>query len=155
MPCDAFNLATGGRWLMTSSNSKLRLFTVTVTGFAAPSIDIGFMDGPRGGSDNPLFIAGDTLNYDLLNFAFIITGKFENYLALFDQLHEIVRTSIPSKEDLDVTLLDNMGQPMGVGFRYLDAFIYQLGGFQLITNEEGEKYLVCTASFKFQRIEKL
>ena len=96
-----------------------------------------------------------TYQSDLLNFAFIITGKFENYLALFDQLHEIVRTSIPSKEDLDVTLLDNMGQPMGVGFRYLDAFIYQLGGFQLITNEEGEKYLVCTASFKFQRIEKL
>lgn len=153
--CDAFNLATGGRWLMTSSDQNLRLFTATVTGLGMPGIDIGFMDGPRAGSDNMLFIAGDTLNYDLLNFTFVVDSQFKNYFSLFDKLHTIVKTSIPPYEDLDITLLNNMGMDMKVGFRFVDATVFQLGGFQLITNEEGEKYLVCTASFKFQRIEKL
>lgn len=151
--CTPFQPATGGKWLLTSSRDDFRLFTVSVVGLAIPGVDIGFLDGPKGGSANPLVIMGDTLSYDTLPFTFIVDNKFENFTTLFNRLKELANTGYPQTEDLVVTMLDGLGKESGVKFQFKNAHIFQLSSFQLISNQQGENVLVSTASFRFQDMD--
>lgn len=150
MNCQRFTPAEGGQWLLTSTRSDFELFTMSTTGFECPSTTVSSVDGSRNDTKLMSHVSGDRLEYDVLPFTFIIDHHFKNYTNLHNHLKRIPDFNTIESEDIVVTFLDHSGAPLGVEFQFSDAQIFQLGGFQLITNSEGRNVLTSTATFKFR-----
>lgn len=121
--------------------------SVTLPGISVAESPLSY----RGGN---VAMTGDKLNFDELSIRFNVTEDMDNYIEMFNWMHNIVQSSETESHKYDASLLilsshNNVNRE--ISFR--DCFPTSLSALEFSAQQDGIEYLQADASFKYSYFE--
>ena len=96
-------------------------------------------------------MSGDRLNFSNLEVTFNVTENMENYIEMFNWLHDIVNVG-ESKIDGTLLILSSHNN-VAKQIRFLDLFPTSLSSLEFSTQQTEVEYLQASVSFKYTYFE--
>ncbi len=120
------------------------------TGVNVPGISLAEAPLPYKGSN--VAFTGDRINFEDLTIKFNVTENFENYIELFDWMHNLINTGEPFVSDARLSVLTSHNN-VGKTIKFLDIFPTNLDTLEFSAKETEIQYLEATATFKYTYFE--
>lgn len=132
--------------LESKKYENIEYFCTSVT---LPDVSIAESPTPFRGSN--MGMGGDRLNFSNLEVTFNVTENMENYIEMFNWLHDIVNVG-ESKIDGTLLILSSHNN-VTKQIRFLDLFPTSLSALEFSTQQTEVEYLQASVSFKYTYFE--
>ncbi len=121
------------------------------TAVTLPNIDITEVALPYRGSNHG--VAGDRLNFSPLSITFNVTEDMENYIEMFNWMHDSIKQADTS-ETAELQIL-NSHNNIAKTIRFNGIFPTSLDSLEFNTQNDSIEYLQVSATFKYTNFEIL
>ena len=131
------------------SSDKYENIEYFCTSVSLPDLSLAESPTPYKGSN--LAMSGDRLNFSNLEVTFNVTENMENYLEIYNWLHDIVSLGESKIDGTLLILSSHNNTTKEILFR--DLFPISLSALEFSTQQTEIEYLQATASFKYTYFE--
>ena len=131
------------------SSDKYKNTEYFCTSVSLPDLSLAESPTPYKGSN--MAMGGDRLNFSNLELTFNVTENMENYLEIYNWLHDIVSTGESKIDGTLLILSSHNNTTKEILFR--DLFPTSLSALEFSTQQTEIEYLQATASFKYTYFE--
>ena len=120
------------------------------TGVNVPGLSLTEAASPYKGSN--IAFTGERINFEELTIRFNVSENFENYIELFDWMHNIINTGESFTADATLSILTSHSN-VGKSIRFIDIFPTSLDTLEFNAKETEIQYIEASANFKFTYFE--
>ena len=140
--------------LAINNNFKIEIpgateFNFFIQSINIPALAMSEVSTPNLGHYN--YFQGDSLQYDPLNFRFLVSEDFTNYIFIQKWLIDTRDNEYPEEFMKDITLhILNNNKLSNIIFTFHNAFPTALGELELTSSLSDTEPLTCSSTFRYQ-----
>ena len=140
--------------LATTNNFKIEIPGATEFNFFIQSINIPSLSMQEVGTPNlghNIYFQGDSVQYEPLNFRYLVSEDFTNYIFIQKWLIDTRDNEYPEEFMKDITLhILNNNKLSNIIFTFHNAFPTSLGELELTSSLSDTEPLTCSSTFRYQ-----